>query len=279
MSGYLSEILAAHRAHAAQDRRILGELVDQARSTPATRPFGERIRSVADSSGLAVVAEVKRRSPSKGELAVDLDPHALALAYAAGGATCISVLTDQEFFGGSPADLAAVRRAVDVPILRKDFTVSLADVCDARIMGADAVLLIAAALRTEELASMVRLAADLGLDALVEVHDEVDLEKALDVGADLIGVNRRDLRTFEVDPERADRLLSTLPPDVVAIAESGVSGVPDAAHLARAGFQGILVGELLVRSGDPSSAVEALRGHRVGTRRSPVPDAGRGTSA
>lgn len=257
---------------------MLEELVDQAKTSPAARPFAERIRTVAGSSGLAVVAEVKRRSPSKGELAADLDPGALAQAYVEGGATCLSVLTDREFFGGSAADLAAVRRAVDVPILRKDFTVCPADVCDARIMGADAVLLIAAALDADELAMMAELASDLGLDALVEVHDEVDLEKALGIGAGMIGVNRRDLKTFEVDPERTDRLLSALPFDVVAIAESGVCGVPDAVHLAGSGFQGILVGELLVRSGDPSSAVAALRGHRVGSRRSPVTGAGRGLS-
>jgi len=279
MPGYLSEIVAAHRAAAGQDPRELSSLVEQAMSEPPARPFAERVRAHAAASGLAVVAEVKRRSPSKGALAVDLDPGWLAREYVAGGATCISVLTDGEHFGGSAADLEAVRRAVDVPILRKDFTVCPADVCDTRLMGADAVLLIVAALDRGELASMAALAADMGLDALVEVHDERELDRALGIGARLIGVNRRDLTTFEVDPERTDRLIAALPPDVVAIAESGIGGASDASHLAASGFQGVLVGEHLVRSADPASAVAALSGHPVGTRRSPATLAGRGPSA
>ncbi|MHB8218865.1 MAG: indole-3-glycerol phosphate synthase TrpC [Acidimicrobiales bacterium] len=279
MSGYLSEILAAHRARAGRDRRDLGTLVEQAMSAPPARPFADRVRAVATTSGLAVVAEVKRRSPSKGELVVDLDPAGVAREYVAGGAACISVLTDGQFFGGSAADLAAVRTAVDAPILRKDFTVSLADVCDARLMGADAVLLIAAALERDEMASMASLAGDLGLDVLVEVHDEVEMEQALGIDAGLVGVNRRDLTTFDVDPERTDRLIAALPSDVVAIAESGVNGESDAAHLAASGFQGVLVGEYLVRSVDRASAVAALGGHRVGPRRLSVSGAGERTPA
>jgi indole-3-glycerol phosphate synthase len=205
---------------------------------------------------------VKRRSPSKGDLAADLDPAALAQAYERGGAACLSVLTDGEFFGGSPDDLRAARAATRVPVLRKDFTVSPADVCDARIMGADAVLLIAAALDDDELADLHTLAVDVGLDALVEVHDEAELDRALAAGAHLVGVNQRDLVTFEVDHERAARVGAAIPPTVVRVAESGVRGPDDAATLAAAGFDAVLVGELLVTSGDPAGAIELLRSSR-----------------
>src|SRR5690606_27311825 len=167
---------------------------------------------------------VKRRSPSRGDLAAGLDPAALAAAYERGGATCLSVLTDREFFGGSPDDLRAARAAVSLPVLRKDFTVSEADVCDARIMGADAVLLIVAALDQAELAAFHQLAGEIGLDALVEIHDEAELERALEVGATLVGVNQRDLVTFEVDTDRAVRMAPQMPAGVVRVAESGVRG-------------------------------------------------------
>ncbi|HET6775210.1 MAG TPA: indole-3-glycerol phosphate synthase TrpC, partial [Acidimicrobiales bacterium] len=209
-----------------------------------------------------VIAEVKRRSPSRGDLAAGLDPAALAADYERGGATCLSVLTDGEFFGGSPDDLRAARAATRVPVLRKDFTVSPADVCDARIMGADAVLLIAAALDDDELADLHTLAVDVGLDALVEVHDEAELDRALAAGAHLVGVNQRDLVTFEVDHERAARVGAAIPPTVVRVAESGVRGPDDAATLAAAGFDAVLVGELLVTSGDPAGAIELLRSSR-----------------
>jgi indole-3-glycerol phosphate synthase len=206
-----------------------------------------------------VVAEVKRRSPSKGDLAADLDPAALAGAYRAGGASCLSVLTDVEFFGARPGDLAAARVGSGLPVLRKDFTVSALDVVDARLMGADAVLLIAAALDDRELADFAALARQLGLDVLVEIHDEAELDRAVAVGADLMGVNQRDLATFEVDTERAVRLASAMPTGVVKVAESGVRDPHDAGVLRRAGYHAVLVGESLVTSGDPAAAVAALR--------------------
>jgi indole-3-glycerol phosphate synthase len=208
---------------------------------------------------MAVIAEIKRRSPSKGDLFPDLDPGLLAKQYADGGAACLSVLTDQAFFGGSQDDLQAARAAVAVPVLRKDFTVGPADVCDTRIMGADAVLLIVAALDDAELADLHALAVELGLDALVEVHDEPELERALAVGATLVGVNQRDLVTFEVDHDRARRVAAAMPADVVRVAESGVRGPEDAASLQAAGYDAVLVGETLVTSGDPTVAVTALR--------------------
>lgn len=256
MATYLDRIVAAHRAEAAADTRSVADLRDEAADQPPARGFA---RAITEAPGLAVIAEVKRRSPSRGDLAPDLDPVALAAAYQAGGATCLSVLTDAEWFGGSKADLVAARGAVGVPVLRKDFTVCGADVCDARIMGADAVLLIAAALDDAELAALHHLAVEVGLDALVEIHDEAELARALAVGATLVGVNQRDLVTFEVDTGRAVRMAPLVPDGVVRVAESGVQGVDDAARLAEAGYDAVLVGESLVTAGDAGASVAALR--------------------
>ncbi len=214
------------------------------------------------SAELAVIAEIKRRSPSKGDLAVSLDPAETAMAYVAGGAACLSVLTDEDHFGGSAADLAAARAAVRVPVIRKDFTVDARDVCDARIMGADCVLLIVAALDDAELLDFASLARELGLDALVETHDEAEVERALAAGADLVGVNQRDLITFQVDQERAVRVAAALPDGVVRVAESGVRDAHDARILADAGYHAVLVGESVVTSDDRAAAVAALRVRR-----------------
>lgn len=256
MATYLDRILTAHRARADADDRPLAPLVAEARAQSRSRGFAAALRAAG---GLGVIAEVKRRSPSKGDLAADLDPVTLAQAYERGGATCLSVLTDGDFFGGSADDLRAARSATKLPVLRKDFTVSPADVCDARIMGADAVLLIVAALDDDELADLHTLALDVGLDALVEIHDERELERAVSVGAHLIGVNQRDLVTFAVDHARAQRVGAAIPESALRVAESGIRGPEDAAALAAAGFDAVLVGELLVTSGDPTSAVAALR--------------------
>jgi indole-3-glycerol phosphate synthase len=253
---YLDRILEAHRAAAAADKRSPAELRDQAASAPPPRGF---VASLRAQPGLAVIAEVKRRSPSKGALAPALDPARLAQEYASGGAACLSVLTDAEFFGGSAADLAAARSATDLPVLRKDFTVAENDVLDARAMGADCVLLIVAALDDAQLASFHQLALELGMDALVEVHDEPELERALTAGARVVGVNQRDLETFEVDTARALRMVAGMPAEVVRVAESGIAGPTDARALREAGYDAVLVGEHLVRSGDAASAVADLR--------------------
>ena len=253
---YLDRIVAAHRRAAARDERPPAELVARAAACPPARPFRS---ALADAHGVAVIAEVKRRSPSRGDLAVDLDPAELAKAYEAGGAACLSVLTDVDFFGGSAADLHAARSACSLPVLRKDFTVDERDVADARLMGADAVLLIVAALDQAELIRFAALARDLGLDALVEVHDEAELDRALDAGADLIGVNARDLTTFDIDRQLSGRLAPHFPAGVVRVAESGVRDRADVARLAEEGYEAVLVGESLVTSGDPERAVEALR--------------------
>ncbi len=256
MTTYLDGILAAHRQRAAADARDLDAIVDEARSVAPARPFAA---ALAAADGLAVIAEVKRRSPSKGDLAAGLDPAALASAYEAGGATCVSVLTDEAHFGGSAADLMAARAAIALAVLRKDFTVDPRDVADARCMGADCVLLIAAALTDAELVRCLAVAAEVGIEALVEVHDEAEAERALAAGAELVGVNQRDLVTFEVDTARAVRVAPTLPAGVVRVAESGITGPDDAAVLAAAGYDAVLVGEHLVRAGDPAQAVRDLR--------------------
>lgn len=256
MATYLDAILAAHRSVAGADVRPIAELRSSAEAAPPARGFRGALASV---EGLGVIAEVKRRSPSKGALFADLDPAVLAGQYERGGATCLSVLTDVEHFGGSPEDLAEARAACSIPVLRKDFTVSVRDVLDARIMGADCLLLIAAALDDHELSELHGVAVDVGLDVLVEIHDEPELDRALAVGSTLIGVNQRDLVTFQVDHERALRMASVFPSGVVAVAESGVRDARDAADLARAGYRAVLVGESLVTAPDPSEAVRALR--------------------
>jgi indole-3-glycerol phosphate synthase len=264
MTTYLDRILTAHRADARADGRDVAQLIEAARrvDTPV-RPFGPALAAASHrlgaGPGVAVIAEIKRRSPSKGDLRADLVVDVLAKAYADGGAACLSVLTDRVFFGGGPDDLAVARLASGLPVLRKDFTVCAADVCDARLMGADAVLLIAAALAADELVRLAGLAGELGLGALVEVHDEAELDAAVDAGASVIGVNQRDLVTFEVDTRRAERVVAAMPGDVIRVAESGITGAGDARRLADAGFDAILVGELLVRSADPAAGVAALR--------------------
>jgi indole-3-glycerol phosphate synthase len=265
---YLDRIVASHRALAAADERDLDALADQAAAIPPARRFGDSIRLPYR---LAVIAEVKRRSPSKANLAPDLDPAAIASAYEHGGASALSVLTDSEFFGGSPEDLQLARGASALPVLRKDFTVGPGDVIDARLMGADAVLLIVAALGRAELAELSHLAERIGLDALVEIHDEVEAEAALEAGATIIGVNQRDLHTFEVDTDRAIRVATSLPPRCVRVAESGISGPDDAERLADAGFDAVLVGESLVSAPDPSAAVSSLLHRRAYARASRAP--------
>jgi indole-3-glycerol phosphate synthase len=253
---YLDKILDHHRTRAEADDRRLDDLMARAQAMAPTRGFAA---ALAQGDTVAVIAEVKRRSPSKGDLAIDLDPAQLAAAYQAGGARCLSVLTDGPYFGGSADDLTMARAAVTVPVIRKDFTVSAHDVCDARLMGADCVLLIVAALSDDELEEFDRLAADIGLDALIETHDEAEVARALaHTRGTLIGVNQRDLVTFQVDTDRAVRVAAAIPDDAVKVAESGVRGVEDARALAGAGYHAVLVGEALVTSGDPAGSVTAL---------------------
>lgn len=258
---YLDGILAVHRERAAADTRDIDAMIGACDALDPARGFRARLASDS-SSGLAVISEIKRRSPSKGDLNASLDPSEMARMYATGGASCLSVLTDVEHFGGSADDLRWARSAVDLPVLRKDFTVGVRDVVDTRLMGADCVLLIAAALAPGELVEFHGIAESIGLDVLVEIHDEEELSVAIEAGASLVGVNQRDLVTFEVDHERAVRMAGSIPDHMVRVAESGVRGVEDARALRDAGYDAVLVGESLVTAGDPSRAVEALRSLR-----------------
>ena len=255
---YLDEILAQHREVASRDSRSLSGLIEATRTISNSRGFATRL--IEDSkNALAVIAEIKRRSPSRGLLSHDLDPKVIAQQYKDAGASCISVLTDSDFFGGSADDLKSARGAVDLPVLRKDFTVSLNDICDAKLMNADCILLIAAALNKVELAEFHNFALELGLDVLVEIHDEPELDLALEVGAKMIGVNQRNLRTFEVDQQRAVRIAKKIPGSVVRVAESGVRTRDDALQLRDAGYHAVLVGESLVTSKNIAMTLNELR--------------------
>ncbi|MFI5036550.1 MAG: indole-3-glycerol phosphate synthase TrpC [Acidimicrobiales bacterium] len=252
---YLEDIVAHHRARAARDERPWRDRVDAVRTRGPS--FAAALRA---GDTVAVIAEVKRRSPSKGWIDRDLDPSALASAYERGGAAAVSVLTDAEFFAGTLRDLANVRAATALPVLRKDFTLGANDVVDAAEMGASAVLLIVAALSDVELRLYLDVAAQVDLDALVEVHDEVEAHRALDAGATLVGVNQRDLHTFEVDVQRAARVAAVLPAHIVAVAESGLASRDDVAAAAAAGVDAVLIGETLVRASNPEERVRELCG-------------------
>ncbi len=253
----LDDIVAGVREDLAVRREALSEaeLAETVQSLPAPRDPMPAFRS----PGLSVIAEVKRRSPSKGALADIPDPAALAAAYAAGGADAISVLTEQRRFGGSLEDLRAVRAAVSTPVLRKDFVVTGYQLLEARAAGADLVLLIVAALDGSLLGELHELARSLGLTVLTEVHDEHEIARALEVGAELVGVNARNLKTLEVDRDTFGRLVTLLPQDVVTVAESGIAGPDDAARYAAEGADVVLVGEALVKDGDPRAAVAAIK--------------------
>jgi len=223
------------------------------RLAAATRPALDA-EAALRRPGLSLIAEVKRSSPSKGALAEIADPAALAADYEAGGATAVSVLTERRRFGGSLDDLDAVRKAVRIPVLRKDFIVEDYQVHQARAHGADLVLLIVAALTQGSLVRMHTLVRELGMTALVEVHDDREAARAVDAGATVIGVNARNLKTLDVDPDTFSRLAPLLPDDVVKVAESGITGPADAARYAAEGADAVLVGEALVTGGEPRRA-------------------------
>src|SRR5262245_29180904 len=208
----------------------------------------------------AIIAEIKKASPSKGLLTANFDPASLAREYEAGRAAALSVLTDEHFFQGSLADLCAAREAAALPVLRKDFTLDEYHVLETAAHGADAILLIVAILDVKRIRALRGLANEYGMSALVEAHDESELEIALDAGADLIGVNNRDLKTFEVRLETSLRLAERIPAGVVKVAESGIHSAADIRLLRAAGFDAFLVGEHLMKAGDPSSALRALMG-------------------
>ncbi|HSR42417.1 MAG TPA: indole-3-glycerol phosphate synthase TrpC [Longimicrobiales bacterium] len=258
----LERIVATKREEIARLRSWKGALEAGLGDAPAPRDFAGALRR---NDEVAVIAEVKRRSPGAGEIRPGLDPAGLAATYREGGASALSVLTDREYFGGSLDDLRAVRDAVDLPILRKDFVLDEVQLLEARAAGADAVLLIARILADGALESLLERAEGLGMTALVEVHDREELGRALDAGALVVGVNNRDLATFEVSLEVTAELAAHAPPDVVLVSESGISTGEDVARVGSAGADAVLVGESLLRAPDPGAAVSELVGRsRVG---------------
>ncbi|MGO0576242.1 indole-3-glycerol phosphate synthase TrpC [Ornithinimicrobium panacihumi] len=256
MSTVLEQIIEGVREDLAQRRAALPleELKERAVTAAPARDVLAALRS----EGMHVIAEVKRSSPSKGALAAIADPASLAADYEAGGASVISVLTEERRFGGSLADLDAVRARVDIPILRKDFVVDPYQVWEARAHGADLVLLIVAALEQEVLVGLLERVESLGMQALVEVHDEGELQRAIAAGARIIGVNNRNLRTLEVDRDTFARLSPLLPEGVVRVAESGVRGPLDVMAFVAAGADVVLVGEALVTGESPREAVAEM---------------------
>jgi indole-3-glycerol phosphate synthase len=252
----LDEIIARKRDEVAQLRltRPIGTVQAEVTLAPPPRDFTAALRA----PGVSLIAEVKKASPSRGLLRQDLDAAALAREYEANGAAAISVLTDEHFFRGSLDDLRAVRQNVELPVLRKDFVLDPYQVYEARAAGADAVLLIVAALSDDDLKALHRLVHQLGMAALVEVHDQAELEQALRIEPRIIGVNNRDLRTFEVNLGTTARLRPLIPADVVLVAESGVHTRADVARLAAIGADAMLVGEALVRATDVGRAVRQL---------------------
>ena len=255
-SDLLGAIVAATRArvaHAASQRPVAA-LARDANAAPPPRGF----RASLAAPGIRVIAECKRRSPSRGVLRADYDPAAIAAGYAAAGAAAISVLTEPAFFDGALAHLEAVRAAVACPLLRKDFVVEEYQLLEARASGADAVLLIAAALDDQTLRGLARAARGLGLDVLVEVHDEGELDRAVTAGADLIGVNNRNLRTLAVDVDASFRLGPAMPAGVLAVAESGLTSGADLRRLRGVGYQAFLIGERFMTAPDPGAALAAL---------------------
>ena len=252
----LDRILEATRERVVDLRARYHTVMTRAETMPAPPPFAEAL--LADPK-LAVVAEIKRRSPSRGRLVADLDVARLAHEYAAGGAAALSVLTEPAFFDGNPADVAAASDSAHLPILRKDFTLESIQVWEAKAMGASAVLLIGSALTPNEIVALLDVVERAGLEALVEVHDAEEARMAIDLGARLVGVNNRNLTTFDVKLEVAEDLASLLDAAPVKVAESGILGPPEARRMRDAGYDAVLVGEALVKSSHPASLIRELR--------------------
>ena len=261
MSGakILEEIIEHKRAetHALKTVRPLAEVRRDAENAAPTRPFADRI--VADRP--AVIAEIKKASPSEGVIRAQFDPRAIASGYAAAGASCLSVLTDRRFFQGDDAHLVAARAACALPVLRKDFIVEEYQVYETRALGADCLLLIAAALEHGELVELNRLAEEIGLDVMIEVHDRAELERALALEPRVVGINNRDLATFTTSLETTLDLLDDVPDEVSVVTESGIHTPGDVCRMRDAGVHAFLVGTAFMRAVDPAAALQRLFGH------------------
>jgi indole-3-glycerol phosphate synthase len=251
----LARIVGHKRSLLARTRDSRAELDRRAADRSPARDF----RAALTAAPPAIISEIKKASPSRGVFTEDFQPASIAKLYASGGAAALSVLTDEEFFRGKLSDLEAARAAVTVPVLRKDFTIDEFDIVEAAAHGADAILLIAAILDVAQLRGFRELAAQYGMAALVEVHDNAELDAALDSGAEIVGVNNRNLHTFEVTLDTSLRLVERMPAQLVKVAESGIHSHSDVQRLKDAGFHAFLVGEHLMKSADPTAALRELR--------------------
>ena len=262
MSDILQRIVEVKREEiaAARPRRSAADLAELARGQSAPRGFAQATRAKVARGDAAVIAEIKKASPSKGVLREQFDPAAIAVSYAAHGAACLSVLTDVQFFQGHEDYLKAARAACALPVIRKDFIIDPYQVLEARAMGADCVLLIAACLADSQMAELEHAAFEQGLDVLVEVHDGAELQRALRLKTPLLGINNRNLRTFEVTLQTTLDLMAAVPSDRLLVTESGILAQPDVAKMRSAGVHAFLVGEAFMRAADPGVALEALFG-------------------
>lgn len=250
----LAQIVERKTAEVVERKRGLTLSALQKRSAPPPRDFAVALRA----PGISAIAEIKRRSPSRGKLCDDIDAGKLAAAYELGGARAVSVLTDRDFFGGSDEDLQAARAETTIPLLRKDFTIDPYQIYEARALGAGAILLIVRILEDSRLRDLLAVARECKLAALVETHSEPEADRALAAGAEIIGVNARDLDTFMIDLETVFQVKQRIPTSVITVAESGIQTRDDVRRLEKAGFDAILVGETLVRSSDPASKLREL---------------------
>jgi indole-3-glycerol phosphate synthase len=263
MSDVLAKICTDKRAHVARRKteRPLGDVIAAARAADPPRGFADRLTAELAQGRYGLIAEIKKASPSKGLIRADFDPAALARAYESGGATCLSVLTDEPYFQGRDEFLAATRTAVDLPVLRKDFMLDPYQIVEARALGADCVLLIMAALEDAQAAELEDAALEHGMDVLVEVHDDAELDRALKLKARLVGINNRNLKTLAVDLATTEQLAPRVPRERLVVAESGVYTPADLARMHKAGAGIFLVGESLMRQADVAAATRALLAH------------------
>jgi indole-3-glycerol phosphate synthase len=262
MADVLQTILAAKRVEVDRARGAISraQIERLAASADPPRGFERAIRARFAAGKPAVIAEIKRASPSRGLIRADFDPARIAHSYERHGAACLSVLTDREFFGGSREDLVAARHACSLPVLRKDFIVDPYQVYEARMIGADCILLIVAALEDAQMIDLANLAGELGMDVLVEVHDIDELERALQTDCELIGVNNRNLRTFEVSLDTTLALKDAVPRDRILVTESGIATRADVVRMREAGVHAFLVGESFMREADPGAALKRMFG-------------------